>query len=207
MKKILIIFLIIFSVNVYADNKCDRNELARLKKLAGNVEIVYSTEIKEKKSNNKTLYKYGEYTLTASNLNKDIRVLVYQDYYNNKFKEFKESNGLGTLGPFYDGEKVTVTIEAYVKNECSGEKLRTVIVNLPHYNVFSEHMHCAEGSQFAESKCCQSILEEKFNSYESFEKCVGDYYNKELLHLMYEGSDTEGEKTINYNIIWINQHF
>ena len=183
MKRIIILLLCLISLNVYADT-CDKNELSRLKKLAEYVEINYTSEIKEKRDKDKILYKYGEYTLIANNLNDEIRVRVYQDYYGNKYREFKGTNGNGTLGPFYDGERVTVTIEGYVKNGCSGENLRTITVKLPYYNVYSENENCKDDSNiFFNTKCCEKIIENKYDK-SSFNKCLDDYYKNEYMSII-----------------------
>ncbi len=181
MKRIIILLLCLISINVYADT-CDKNELSRLKKLAEYVEINYTSEIKDKKDKDKILYKYGEYTLIANNLNDEIRVRVYQDYYGNKYREFKGTNGNGTLGPFYDGERVTVTIEGYVKNGCSGENLRTITVKLPYYNVYSENENCSNETIFHDTKCCQKYIEKIYNNFETFNNCLDNYYKNEYLN-------------------------
>lgn len=179
MRKIIVFLVLFFFIGVNAE--CNKDELARLKNNAKNIEIYFTYEIKEKKEGNSVLYKYGEYTLNATNVNDDTRVLVYEDYYSNKYKVFKKSNGISTLTPFYDGEKVTVTIEAYVNNECSGEKLATKIVKLPYYNEFSQNNLCGNDNVFYNSACCNEIVESKFSDYEKFKKCLDNYYKEEYL--------------------------
>ena len=73
MKKIVLLILILFSFNVYADT-CDNNELKRLKDLAEKVEFSYDYEIKNEVLEDGSNFPVFNFSITANNLNEDLKV-------------------------------------------------------------------------------------------------------------------------------------
>lgn len=167
---IFVLLLMILSMGIIVkadDDTCTKEELTRLKELAKKVEINYDYVLKEAKQNGEVI-KYPDYfTLTATNLNSDLKVMIIENYYEGKYKEF--TNGLATeatLKPFNEGEKVTVTIKAFVPNKCSGRTILSKVVKIPYYNRFSEEDICKEYPDF---KYCSELTEttitlDKFNT-------------------------------------------
>ena len=156
-KILLCLFILFLSINVYAANeKCEKDELSRLKKLASKVEFKYDYELN---SDNKAVF-----TITATNLDSDLRVLIIEDYYSEKYKEFKNNDiHTNSLSGFSSGEKVEVTIRGYVPNRCSGEKLRVKTIRLPYYNYFYDEEFCRENSDF---KYCKILLDNDISQNE-----------------------------------------
>ena len=141
---LLIVFLlVIIKYQVYADETCETSELSRLRKLAEKVDINYDYEFKELTTPGGKVNKYVDYSLTAINLNPDLQVALVDNYYENKFIEFKgDANGKATLKSFIEGDKIKVSIYAYVSNGCSGKLITTKTINLPYYNRFHDSEAC-----------------------------------------------------------------
>lgn len=161
----LVLLFVLMSINVYA--KCETSELERLKVLAEKVEFTYD-------------YKIGNdinFSITATNLNSELKVLIIEDYYMDDYQEFKyNKNKTYTLNNFKNNEKVLVTIKGYVKNECSGETVLTKYVNLPYYNNFASSQEC---KLYPDFKYCATLLENSINK-ETFDSELEKYLNSNL---------------------------
>ena len=109
-KRILLMMLFSFVlVNVYADS-CDNKELARLKKIAEQVEFSYDYDIKRTDSEEGILVDVDN-KITAFNLNSEIKVLIYEDYYKDLYKEFKYNDTKkAILNGFTQGENLYVKV-------------------------------------------------------------------------------------------------
>lgn len=177
MKKILfglmILFLLSFNVSALT---CDTKEYDRLLELAKYVEITTVPKM----SNNKVTY-----DITATNLNKDLKVLIIKNYYANDYKEFKYNKTKeATLTGFSDNQKVTVTVKGYVGNGCSGQTILTKVVNLPWYNTFSSSEECSEYpdfkycTQFLNNKINKNTFDLEFNKYKGNIKVEEVAFNK-----------------------------
>ncbi len=162
MKKIVFIFLIIFSLNVYAVT-CDNNEFKRLKNLAEKVEFTYDYEIEKIKQEDGNIFNKYNFSITANNLNEDLKVLIIYDKYSSN-KEFKyNSDKKNTIKGFFEGDKVNITIEAYTTNDCSGKVIMTKTVNIPYYNRNYDKDFCIENPSF---KYCKEFTEKYISSSE-----------------------------------------
>ena len=127
-KYLLLIIMALFAINVYADDTCDSNELARVKELAKKVEFDYSYVVNDDATIN--------FSIEAVNLNRDLEVVIVEDYYNQKYREFKDNaSHSNKLDGFRSGERVVITINAYVPNRCSGKTVLTKTIKLPYYNI------------------------------------------------------------------------
>ena len=159
MKKILFIFitfLLLLSVNVHADDTCTKEELARLKELAEKVEINYDYEFKEVKQNGEIL-KYPIFSLTATNLNRELKVLIIENYLEQKYKEFKDGDKTtATIKDFKEGDKINITIKAFVPNKCSGKTVGSKTIKIPYYNRYSKEDIC---KSYPEFKYCSEFTE------------------------------------------------
>ena len=160
MKKIIkfsMLFVFIFFINIVvkADTSCQSEELKRLKDLANNVEITYKENITEEKVGD-NVFKDVNYSITVTNLNNNIKVMIIDDLMKDNYKEFKSNTNIATLNGFRSGEKVTLTIMAFVPNGCSGKTLLTRSINLPYYNIFSEGDECKAYPDF---KYCTTWIE------------------------------------------------
>ncbi len=144
LRYLLFFVLLLFSFNVKAA-ECDSKEFTRLKDLAKKIEFDYDYKL---------VNDNAVFSINAVNLNSDLRALIIDDYYNNKYKEFKGSTE-ATLNGFRSGEKVIVTIKAFVPNACSGETVLTKTLKMPYYNIFYEEDFCMENDDF---KYCKKLL-------------------------------------------------
>ncbi len=158
MKKIgyfLFIILILFTINVRAEDRCDATELKRLKELAKKVEFDYDYKM----VNDKAVF-----SINAVNLNPDLKVMIIEDYFNDKYKEFKDnSTHTATLNNFQSGEKITITIKGYVSNWCSGRTLTTKLVKIPYYNYNYDEAKCKGHEDF---KYCKLLLDNNISKAE-----------------------------------------
>ncbi len=166
MKKVgylLFVLLLFLTINVNASSNCDLKELARLKEIAKKVEFDYNYKL----VNDKAVF-----SINAVNLNSEVRVLIIDDYYQDKYKEFKSnSNHTATLDNFEDGSKVSITMKAFVPNWCSGEILLTKIVKIPYYNYYYDETKCSGHEDF---KYCKLLVDKKI-SQEEFDKQFETY--------------------------------
>ena len=168
LKYVLFLLLIVLSFDVKAEDRCDKDELARLKALANKVEFDYDYKLVDEKA---------VFSINAVNLNEDLKVLIIEDYLNDNYKEFKDnSEHKATLDGFEPGERVTVTIKGYVPNWCSGKTVLTKTVKLPYYNYFYSEEKCKGYEDF---KYCKQLVDGNITEKE-FEKQFETYKkNKE----------------------------
>ncbi len=203
MKKLMVILVLslFFVINVYAET-CSNSELSRLKKIAEQVEFSYDYDIK------RTNYEEGvlvdiDNSITALNLNPEIRVLIIEDYYKDKYQEFKYNDSKkATLKGFSNGTSVNITIEAYVNNSCSGKKLLTKKINIPYYNQFYDDERCEENRDF--EYCKNEMMDTSITSrmfYDKFQKYK--YGEKNEILNTDENKDVQEEHSNNLTIILI----
>ena len=172
-KKIWFITVFILSIvlKVNADNTCDKNELQRLKELANGVEINYTYEIKEE-MNDGMLIKYPVFSLEANNLNEDLKVLIIENYYKDMYKEFKYNDTKkAVIKGFKEGEKIKITIKAYVPNKCSGKTLITKTIKTPYYNNYYNLDSCMKYPDF---KYCTEFMDQIITN-EEFSRELNKY--------------------------------
>ena len=159
-KYLLPIILLLLTLNVKADEKCQTSEYSRLKELAQKIEFDYDYILVDGVAN---------FSIKAVNLNSDLKVIIIEDYYRDKYKEFKDnSTHIATLNGFKSGERVAVTIKAFVPNWCSGTTLLTKTVKLPYYNYFYDENECKGNEDF---KYCKVLLDSNITQ---------DTFNKEF---------------------------
>lgn len=187
-KKTIFFLLILFSFNVWADT-CKTDELKRLKELASNVVFKTNYEIKTTDGVN-----YAEYTITAYNLNKELKTLVVWDYYAGKYQEFKYNDSKeATLGKFIDGEKVKISIYAYTANACSGKEVSTKIIKMPYYNDYYDEDFCSRNPDF---EYCLPVVEKKITK-NTYDKALKKYLYIDVIE------DETKEENNNKTNLWI----
>ena len=157
MKRIIIILILILlvpTVKVKAIS-CDYNELARLKKLASNVNISYDYI---EQDNDVT------FTVTLNNLNDELYFVDMTDYqtYNYEKEEIKISG-------YRSGQ--TVRYVFYASDSSCQEALYTTRVSFPSYNPYYKDVICEGVENFS---LCQKWSSQNL-SYESFLNKVQAY--------------------------------
>ena len=194
MKKWLFLFLMLFSFNVYAGT-CSKEELARLKDIANKVELTYEYKKVYKKQNGQTLMAHY-YTVIASNLNKEIKANYEVNYLTGDYEEFKrDSNNMGKVEGFEDGENVVVTIRAYTSDGCSGKELAKKTIKMPYMNPF--YYYYSDCEKYPDFKYCKPLVESKI-SQETFNNELKRYYKID------SGIEEENsEKKVNSNLVLI----
>lgn len=161
-KYLLITFIVLFTINVKAS--CSTEEMNRLATLAKNVEFTYDYKL-ENLSDESGTYEYANFSITAYNLNKEVKVLIIDDYYLSQYQEFKYTdNKIYTLSNFSNNEKVLITFKGLTTNDCSGTTVYTKTINLPFYNSYANEESCQEYPDF---KYCKTLLNDRI-SYETF---------------------------------------
>lgn len=167
-KIILFALLLFLCVNVHAEETCKSSELSRLKELAKKVELDYDYTL----NNGKV-----DFSINATNLNKELMVLIIKNYYTNDYREFTGETQ-GTLTGFKAGEKVTVTIKAFVPNACSGNTVLTKSIKLPYYNHYYSEEKCSGNEDF---KYCKILIDKDINESEFNRQYELYIKNKEAL--------------------------
>ena len=152
-KSLIFIFLVLISFNVKAANdECDKDEYARLKELAQKVEFDYEYKLVDN---------IAKFNIKALNLNSDLKVLILEDFFLDKYQEFKDnSTHTATIDGFGSGEKVVITIKGYVPNKCSGKTVLTKTVKLPYYNYNYSEEKCRGNEDF---KYCKQLVNNDIN--------------------------------------------
>ena len=196
MKKLLLIIIVIFSFNVYADT-CSKDELARLKNIANQVELTYEYEPMYTTMNNHK-YLFLNFTIIATNVTKELKVNYETDFFNGDYEEFKVENGVGKLSGFEDGENATITIRAYTNNECSGKVLLNKTIKMPYLNpMYYYYNNCSDYPDF---EYCQPVTEKKITN-EFFLKEFYKYLGKTDKNI--ENNDTTIDEK-NSNLVTIS---
>jgi hypothetical protein len=170
MKKIrflVLILLLLLTINVKAASSCESKELNRLKELAKKLEYDYDYKL----VNDKAVF-----SINVVNLNEDLRVLIIEDYYAEKYQEFKDnSTHTATIDNFKPGEKVTITVKAFVTNWCSGKTVTTKVIKLPYYNYNYDEEKCKGHEDF---KYCKLLVDKELTK-EEFDKLFEAYLKKQ----------------------------
>lgn len=168
-KFFLFYFLLLVTFNV--DALCDASELERLKNISLKVDFSYTYKIDNIKDDSGS-YTIPNFSITAVNLDKELKVLVINDYYSNDYREFKfNGNREYTLNDFNNNENVVVTFKALTNNECSGKTVYTKKIDLPFYNSFFDSEECKEYPEF---KYCKRLLDNSVSS-NTFDKELENY--------------------------------
>jgi len=169
----LFFLILVLGYNVSAS--CNSDRLNKLIELSKKVEFSYDY-IKSNGSNDEEGdYISVDFTITAYNLNQEIRPLIIYDYYNDDYREFKyNSNRTNSLSGFSSGERVKVTFKAYTDDECSGKTLYSKTINLPYYNSYYDTEECQNNRGF---KYCQSELLTSSITHNQFLLELDEYLN------------------------------
>lgn len=172
MKKIILFLIcfLIFSSNAKAS--CSYSEIARLKKLATNVNISYDYEIKNKEA---------LFNITITNLTKDI--YIYDTFNDKKYTDQKEI----TVPGYIDG----VTYRFHIKSnnkDCIDDLLLTKFVDLPQYNKYYGDSICSGIEDYV---LCQRWGSFKVKDYEEYVSNINAY--KESLKVIEEKPVIEKE--------------
>ena len=126
MKKIIILFLLTLFFPIKVEGYyCSFSEIARLKKIASNINISYDYKI----VNDDALFE-----ITLVNLNKELYITSDNRTYNYKSDVLK-----------IDNYKSGTTVKFYVyptDRDCSDELLRTINIVLPKYNSYYDDEIC-----------------------------------------------------------------
>ncbi len=176
MKKVLYVFsLLIISVafNTLADEVCPSSEFKRLKELANKVEFNYDYKLIDSIEDENS-YDDVDFTITATNLNEDLKVLIINDYYQGDYLEFKDNaNHSSSLSGFFAGDRITVTIKGYTDNKCSGETILTKTIKLPYLNVYYNKSFCKDNPNF---KYCTELVDQTIDN-KTYESELEKYLN------------------------------
>ena len=156
----LIILFLCFNVNAIELPACTTEKMNNLKATADKIYFRYTYTMKNS---------VPEFTIHASNLNKDLKALIIQDFYSMNYREFKnDGKGNGSLSGFYEGQNVTITIKAYTPDQCSTRTISTKQIKLPYYNHYYDETFCKENPNFI---YCSEFIDINL---------TGEQYEKEL---------------------------
>lgn len=167
---LFIVFTLFMFCNVSADT-CPSSEMDRLKNLANKIEysriVEWDTDVGENGE-----YKYPRFYINMQNLNKELRVFIENTQKSGEYLEIKgDSEGKGSVGPFYKDQKANITIRAYTANACSGKVVTTKTIKMPYLNLNSYDPICSEYIDF---EYCKEFLDESITE-EEFGKALSIY--------------------------------
>ena len=184
---LLIIMMLSLNVKAITLEKCTTEKMNRLKEIADKIEFNYTFN-----KNSKNGYGYFDFTINATNLNKEIKALIIQDFYSMNYKEFKnDGKGNGSIKGFLEGENVSITLKAFTADECSTKTVTVKQVKLPYYNQFYDEEFCLTNPNF---KYCSELTPSKVTK---------DMYDREMKKYIEENSNTKTNEDKNNNNIWL----
>lgn len=161
MKKILVCFTILFfPLLVHAE--CSSERLIELNKIANNVNLNYTYEIKDMDA---------LFTITVNNLTNDI--YLYEKNENITVSGNKEQI-ISKKIP--SGTNLTFVVYSNDAN-CKGEALSSKYLSLPYYNYYSEYGLC---KSYPEHKYCQRWFDPSTISRTEFDKALYAYMDKQF---------------------------
>lgn len=172
-KRVLCLILLLFAVNVKAigGDSCEKTELNRLKEEANHLSFAYEFVEGDPVDGRY----YGTFDIIVDNIPKDLKVMIIHSWEMLQFDEFApNSNGTGKLTGFSAGQKVKITVKAYVDNGCVARDIMIRTISLPYINQFYDSVECKEDPSF---KFClnrltnTNISEKTFKSeYQKYKK-------------------------------------
>ena len=139
-KKVLCLILLLFAFNVKAVDKdtCDNNELRRLKTMASHLSFTY--EFQEASSS---------FDIIVDNITSEVKPLIIHSWDLLEYDEFvPNNNGTSRLTGFSSGQRVKITVKAYVNNGCVAKDLLTKTIVLPYVNKFLDSEECKKNPEF-----------------------------------------------------------
>lgn len=159
-QNIVFLLLILFLFPIKVSAECTTERLAELNKMAENINLSYTYEVKE----GGALFK-----ITASNLTKDIYLI-------------SEEEGITVTGvndktidkKFDSGTNLNFVVYSNDKN-CPNKALANKYITLPYYNTYSDYGMCKE---YPEHEYCKRWYDSSKISRSEFEKALADYSDK-----------------------------
>ena len=187
---LMMILMISFSVKAAEDEleACTVEKKNKLKEIANKLEFNYTYEIK-----GKDIGKHPEFTITVTNLHKDLKVLIIRNFYSMDYDEFRnDGTGKGSIKGFSEGRTVTITVKAYTADDCSTDTVLTKIIKLPYYNYYYDEEFCKTNPNF---KYCEEFTENKITQQQ--------YLREKNKYLESQKTETPVIETNNNNTIYI----
>ena len=160
MRKIIVVFILLLLVPITKVRGfgCSYSELARLKKIASNVNVSY--DYTESDSS-------VEFTVNLVNLNEEIFFIDESNY-----RQYDYTANELNLSNYRDGQ--TIRYVFYATNpDCQGQPLYTARVNLPTYNQYYDDEVCTGVTEYS---LCQKWSSHNLN-YDDFVEKVTEYKN------------------------------
>lgn len=146
-KKVLCLILLLFAINVKAvtEDTCDKNELRRLKEIASHVTFTYEFQEEQLKDGRVG----GTFDIILDNITSEIKPLIIYSWDTLSYDEFvPNSSGTARIKRFNSGQRVKITIKAYVKNDCVGKDLLVKTIVLPYINSYIGSEECKKNPEF-----------------------------------------------------------
>ena len=153
-KRVLCLILLLFTINVKAigEDSCDKAELNRLKELASHLSFTYEFIEGEPNQGHIT----GTFDIIVDNIPKDLKVMIIHSWETLEYDEFvPNSQGTGKLTGITPGQKIKITVKAYVDNGCVAKDVMTRTISLPYIHPFIGTEECNESPNF---KYCRDKL-------------------------------------------------
>lgn len=187
-KAICILFLLLFIPTYEVDAKCMYSDIARLKKIASNVNFSYVYKIKADDA---------IFNVTLTNLTKDI---YFVDMTNEKV--YKNKTGEYTLKNYKSGS--TVVYNFYSTNvECSDNVLYTIRISLPKYNEYYNNSICNDAREYS---LCQKWSSHNLD-YSTFLEKVSQYKIEKQKQEELQKQEVDNDSLFHYIIIFLTNYY
>ena len=189
---LLIIMFFIFTKSSFADSKCSYTEQAELLNKAANVKTSYEI------ATEKVSFIDGDATvdyfkIQIYNVTEEFKISIKNDY-DNSTKSFSYSDSKDGVITYKwnNADKVTnCTMEVYAsgKTNCSGEKFKTLYLQIPRFNEYYDRKVCETLTDFY---LCQKYITSNLVTEERFFEQLDSYQKGKI--------NNNGEEIDNRNI-------
>lgn len=179
MRKIIIVFILLLLIPItkVEGARCTYSEIARLKKIASNVNISYDYV----ENDSSVTFK-----VTLNNLNDEIYFIDQSNY-----RKYNYTRDELTISNYRSGQTIRYVFYA-TDPECSSEPLYTARVVLPTYNIYYKDEVCKGVENYS---LCQKWSSHNL-TYTDFVKKVNDYKNSLIVPEQPEEPTTPNELSL-----------
>lgn len=191
MKKFFVFTLIFFMFSgiVKAATACDTSEESKLRQKAANINVNYEIkeEVEKIEDSEATELRTEYFEISILNVTDEFYVIVKNSKTNEerRFSGADASNGIIKFRVDDKSEVVKYTFQIYTsdKTSCKDEKLKTLYLTTPRFNIFSQRAVCEE---IPEYYLCQKYVTFASVSEDNFAKKTRSYQSGQ--------ENKEGEK-------------
>jgi hypothetical protein len=145
---LIIIFYIIFvPLNINAEEKCNLDELNKLKNTANLSEIKYKyikdfVATEEEEQYGPIIEPKNRFLISINNLSEDYYIVSIADGFYITYDKSREVPNVQNIRSYVGGSNLVFDFYASENSNCPNVKLKSSYVKLPKYNIYSENKLC-----------------------------------------------------------------